>query len=535
MFWTLFKKQLLEIFRNYFYNTKKNTKRSIVSVVLTFLFSAIAMFGFIGGAFGLIAYAICQPFHAVGMGWMYFVIMGVLAVLLGTFGSVFSTYSTLYLSKDNDMLISLPIPTSSIIISRLTSVYTMGLMFSGIVSIPTIIVYWVFGKVTPLVIICSIIFVIIISLIVLMLSCILGWVVAKISVKTKDKSYVTVILSLIFFAIYYLGFSEASDMINGLIANVVLYGENVKNTAYPLYLFGKIGTGDIIATIIYMAVTIVLCLIVYKLLSNSFLKIVTSTKSSSNSVYKEKTVKRKSQVIAVLGKEFKRFTSSSAYMLNCSMGTLMIIIIAIVLLVKNDIITMFLDMEGFSQDVIIDFIPVVIVMMFCVLISINDIVVPSISLEGKNIWILQSLPINAWTVLKGKLLLHLILTGIPVIFGCISIMIALDLDITIKIVMVIVPITYTIFMALFGLFLAIKMPNLTWTNETAVLKQSAGILIAVFGGSIISLLILGLYFVFGHKMGIMIYLLLLSCIFVVLSVILYIWLKKKGSKIFQTL
>ena len=40
---------------------------------------------------------------------------------MGAFGSVFNTYSSLYLAKDNDLLLSLPIPLRVIISSRLLS------------------------------------------------------------------------------------------------------------------------------------------------------------------------------------------------------------------------------------------------------------------------------------------------------------------------------------------------------------------------------------------------------------------------------
>ena len=69
-------------------------------------------------------------------------IMGLMAVFLGAFGSVFNTYSGLYLAKDNDLLLSMPIPVRIIMASRLLSVYLMGLMYSGVVILPAIIVYW---------------------------------------------------------------------------------------------------------------------------------------------------------------------------------------------------------------------------------------------------------------------------------------------------------------------------------------------------------------------------------------------------------
>ena len=55
------------------------------------------------------------------MGWLYFTLMGLVAIFLGAFGSVFNTYSSLYLAKDNDLLLSLPIPVRVIIASRLLS------------------------------------------------------------------------------------------------------------------------------------------------------------------------------------------------------------------------------------------------------------------------------------------------------------------------------------------------------------------------------------------------------------------------------
>ena len=111
------------------------------------------------------------------------IVIGLVVVLLGVFGSVFNTYSSLYLSKDNDLLLSLPIPTDCIIVSRLLSVYLMGLMYSGVVMLPAIIVYWIFGEFTLGSVLGSLLLLLSLSLLVLVLSCLLGWLVAKISLR----------------------------------------------------------------------------------------------------------------------------------------------------------------------------------------------------------------------------------------------------------------------------------------------------------------------------------------------------------------
>ena len=156
----------------------------------------------------------------VNMKWLYFLIMGMIAIALGTFGSVFNTYSGLYLSKDNDLLLSMPIPIRGILTIRLASVYLMGLMYSAIVMLPAVIVYWIEVEATPLTIVGPVLLILLISLLVLILSCVLGWCVAKISLKLKNKSFITVILSLCFFALYYFVYFKAQDLIQNLLHGI---------------------------------------------------------------------------------------------------------------------------------------------------------------------------------------------------------------------------------------------------------------------------------------------------------------------------
>ena len=124
----LLKKQLTEIFRSYFYDAKKNKARSKAAITGYIVLFVILMVGILGGMFTFLSVSLCGALTAVGFDWLYFAIMSLLAILLGAFGSVFNTYSGLYLAKDNDLLLSMPIPVGTIMISRLLGVYLMGLM-----------------------------------------------------------------------------------------------------------------------------------------------------------------------------------------------------------------------------------------------------------------------------------------------------------------------------------------------------------------------------------------------------------------------
>ena len=144
----LLKKQLAEIFRSFFYDPKKNKARSRGATVLWIVFFILLTGVFMGGLFAMLSLSLCEGLAQAGMGWLYYTVMGLLSLVLGVFGSVFNTYAGLYLAKDNDLLLSMPIPVRTVISSRLLGVYLMGLLYSGLVLLPAVIVYWI--KACPL-------------------------------------------------------------------------------------------------------------------------------------------------------------------------------------------------------------------------------------------------------------------------------------------------------------------------------------------------------------------------------------------------
>lgn len=528
---TLLKKQIGEIFRSYFYDAKKNKPRSKASTILFILFFVFLMVGILGGMFALLSYVICGAFVSVEMGWMYFCIMGLLAILLGAFGSVFNTYSGLYLSKDNDLLLSMPIPVRSIMVSRLLGVYLMGLMYSAVVILPAVIVYWLTAPLTPAVIIGSLLFVLLLSVIVLILSCVLGWVVAKISLKLKNKSIMAALIALVALGAYYFFYFKAQSMIEDLVTNALVYGMKVKGAAYSLYLFGRYAEGDWVAIAVFTAAVAVLFALLWYVLSRSFLGIVTSTGKTARREYKEKTVQRQSVSRALLGKELGRFLSSANYMLNCGLGTLLLPVGGIALLVKGSMAAELLD-ELLARPGCTS---LLLCTGICMVAAMNDMAAPSVSLEGRNLWLAQSLPIPPWQVLQAKLSVQLLLTGIPALFCCVCLQIVCPASPVERVLLMLVPLLYVLLSALFGLFLGVKMPNLTWTNELVPIKQSASVMIALLGGWAYGVALAGLYLAFAWRLGLTLYLALFALVTAVGCVVLYRWLKTRGAELFASL
>ena len=527
----LVKKQLFEIFRSYFYDAKKNKARTKGATIGYIVMFVLLMVCLLGTMFGVLSNTMCGPLAEMGMDWLYFVIMGMMAVFLGAFGSVFNTYSGLYLAKDNDLLLSMPIPVRVIMTSRLLSVYLMGLMYSGIVILPAILVYWFTVPVTAGRILGGVVLLVDISLFVLTLSCALGWVVAKISLKLKRKSFITVIVSLVFFGLYYFVCFRSQAMITDLLLNAEDVGNRIKGI-YPLYLFGRVGCGDGVAMLIVSAVVIALLALVWYLIARSFLHIATASGNTAKTVYHEKAVKPVSADAALLRKELGRFTASPLYMLNCGLGTVFLVVLAVLALIKGREVFLMMNALFAGGE---GFVTVLAALCLCLLAGSNDISTPSVSLEGKSLWIAQSLPIDPWQALRAKLRMHLLITELPLVACAVCVAAVSGAALPEIVMMLVTPMVYVVLSATFGLFMGLKRPNLNWTSEVAPIKQGLAVFLSMFGGWLVAVVLGFLYYALMARVGAVAFLLAVTALFAVLALVLVQWLKTSGAKIYQHL
>lgn len=527
---TLLKKQLLELNRSFFVSSKTGKSKSSRSAAFTIVLFVLLMVFAIGGIFFYMSYMM-RPLITFGMSWLYFSIMGATAALFGVFGSVFNTYSSLYDARDNDLLLSMPIPVRDIMAARLIGVYLMGLMYSGVVIAPAVCVYFITAR-PGISAVCTVIMAIAITAVVLVLSCILGWIVAKIAVKLKNKSIITVIVSIAFLGGYYYIYFKANEIISGIVANREAIAAKVRASAYPLYIFGKALAGEVLPTVIISLLVIALLAVTWLIMSRTFLKLVISSGKTEKAVYKEKAVRRQGADRALLRREISRFLSSPSYMLNCALGSLFLIAIGIFSLIRG---AWLVDILTQSNESLVEYAPALSCLGVCVLSSMNIITAPSISLEGKSLWIARSLPVSSWQILKAKLGLHLLFTCVPALICSICFCIALGIDVIASVAVIIIPQIYTLLCAVSGLRVNLRMPNLNWSNESVAVKQSLGVLLAMFIGWAYAIVLVALYMLSVQLLPSALAPIIPTVFLAVTAAISVAKLKRKGVKRFEAL
>jgi ABC-2 type transport system permease protein len=172
---------------------------------------------------------------------------------------------------------------------------------------------------------------------------------------------------------------------------------------------------------------------------------------------------------------------------------------------------------------------ITMIITFCILMSCTTN--SSISLEGKSLWILKSLPIDEIDIFKSKLLLNILLVLPISLLSFFIISIKLKFDIIYTITMIGLIIACTLFTSLYGLFINLIYPKTDYISETEVVKRSASTMISIFS----SIGYLGLYAVAYYflKLEFNILLILGTIITLIIDLVLWKFIKTKGVKLFR--
>lgn len=500
-----------------------------------FLFALLGIYiiGCFGILFGGMFASIVDVFAQLGMAWLYFGLMGVMVFALCFVGSVFITQNQLYEAKDNDLLLSMPIPVKYILASRLLSIIILNYAYELLVIIPGAVVYCSKQPVTFLGCMFFLIAFLLLPLLVVAASALFGWLIALANTKMRNKNVIMMVLTLILFLAYMYVCLRLQHYLQTLIENGSAIGDAIQKALPPFYYLGKsITDGDITAFLIFLAFCVVPFVLVYYVLSRSFIKIATTNRGHKKIVYKEKTLKSSGIRKALIVKESRHFLGSPMYMFNAGIGLLFMVIAAVYLCIKKDYILTVIGMFPGAGDMI----GPLICVGFGAMASLTIISAPMISIEAKTLWISQSLPIRGKDVLLAKADVHTLMSLPFIVVSAVILEFAYDMPMISRMMVLLFPLVVTIFNAYTGIALNLKYPKFDWVNETDAVKQGAApflaMLIAIGTVALPALLYISLL---SDMISAEIYLCIVFLLFAAGAVILYRYLVTRGVEIFKDL
>ncbi len=532
----LVKKQLAELFSTMFGKSamgKNGKKKGMVALYIALI---IYVFGVFGYMFYGTADMLFEAFAPMNLAWLGFALMGIAATGFGVLGTVFMTNSVLYNAKDNELLLAMPIKPSHIIFSRIFTLYVMDFIYEAMILLPCFAAYIVRGNLTPAVVFAALVLLAVLPLFSLSLSLVLGFLVALASGRMKNKSLVTVAVSVAFIVVYFYVVMEMQNYITMLVANGEAIAGKIKAFVYPIYSLGLAGTGDLLHLIIFTlcvaAVFAVVCFIVCK----SFIKLATTKKGGKKAIYREKEHANRGAFGALLSKELAHFWASTTYLMNAGIGSVMMLIGAVLIIVKGGELAAMLaipEMAAFA-----DMMPLIAAAAICMISSMNFITAPSISLEGKNMWLLRSLPVSPIRVLQSKLAPHMLVSGVSALVLSVACIVVFPMDVFCAVLLPVLALVLNFLFAVTGLALNLKFPNFDWTSEVVPVKQGMSVGLAMLVGMGVTAFFAIVYIVLTVVLSLYVpaALFLLGVLLVcgAVSALLYAWLCKRGTKIFET-
>ena len=412
--------------------------------------------------------------------------------------------------------------------------YAISFLFGALVLVPAFIQYYIVAGFAPLSLLSGLILLFVVPLGGVAICNILGALLAWITAKLPFKNFFTTLLFLAFFVGYMLVYTKVNEYLGYVLGNGEAVGAMMKTTLYPFSQVGYAATGKIGSLLLAVLMFGGFFGVVYAVLAKTYFQIATTKKGERRAKYKARKQVSRSVNRALFRREFFRFIKSPAYLLNSSMGSIMMLMVAVMMAATGNVFGLTASaLEGMPD--LADNLLLLVALVVCFMTSSNFITACAVSLEGESITTIQSLPVDEWFVLRAKMYLHILFTAIPALLlgGAMAWMV--DLVWWETAIVLVTAVISTIMFAVFGLMVNLKLPNLRWTNETAAVKQSASTVVAMFGGWGISLLPLGGFFLFGKYMYAWLFALLFLILFVVGTAVMLSWIYKKGTKIFRFL
>ncbi|MDD4113479.1 MAG: hypothetical protein PHC56_10695 [Herbinix sp.] len=447
-----------------------------------------------------------------------------LTSIIVLFTSIYKVKGTLFGFKDYDMVMSLPVSNGQIVASRLILLYAINIVFVLIIMVPMMIAYGILIRPGMEFYAFSILMLFFIPLIPIIIASFLGTILTYLSMRFRYSNIVYMGFSfLLFIAMivlpFFIGDSEQalvemSQEINNQINNI-----------YPLsqLYYKAVAKGNIISLIIFIGLSI-LAFVVFSLLVGRVFKqmntVIMTGRYKAN--YKLKGLRSSTPLKALYRKDLKRYFASPIYVMNTGFGVVMMVLAAIAL--------PFIDLNRIIGELnisnaITDIVPIFIT--FC--ISTASTTMASISIEGKNIWVVKSLPVTVLQIFTSKILVNATIIT-PALIASIFISYIMKMSLIKIIIVLLVSVSFSVFVSLYGLVINLSFPYLSWTNETVIVKQSTASMISIFTGMGMVAIQYLLIMLLGNAIGGM---MLFMALLWIINIVLFKRLSKVGKRQFE--
>ena len=481
----------------------------------------IAVLGLIAGTIFIIYVARFSNMMAkAGMEEMIPTLMVIISSLTTLVLTFMKSTGILIGLKDYDMVMSMPVSIVWIVTSRITLLYFINFIICFVAMIPSSIVYIIYTRPSFSVFFFLFGALLFTPVIPMIFSFTLGVIIVAISSRTKYNHIFSLVLStvvvlLIVFMTTKMQLMDADEITNlgGTLANIL-------NKLYPPASLISVALSrvDWGSFVLFISISLLMGFLFVGVVSHYYKFLNTAIFSHHvNKNYRIGKLKDSSAFMALYKKEFRRLISCTIYALNSCIGIVLLLVISVfAIFFFSNTLKEQLEVAGLVKD-ISDTMPIVL----SIFVSITSTTAASLSLEGKNRWIMCSVPVSSKTVFDSKIAVNLTVILPPLYVSIFIVKWIFPYPIQ-TILIFIIPTVYAFFVSVLGMYLNIKFPKYDWNSEYYAVKGGAISVLATVGSGMVSSLIPLCFCIIIPKYREVI---MLGCIGLLLTITIIIYLK----------
>ncbi len=467
-------------FNKFRHSRDKKYRRRYLSLGAVWLLLGLMMLFYVGG----LSFGLCM----LGLETIVPACLTVIASLLIFFFGFFKAAGTLFSTRGYDMLCALPLNPGAILGARFLCLYLENLCFGLLVMVPGCVVYgWCVrpGMGFYLSMVVGALF---LPMIPLGISAGVSTCIRALAARMKHKTLVETVLTLVFVLVVLvcsMGTGTMTEhMTAEMLGNLAAAAGDLMENIYPpaLWLGNAAARGAYPGLVWFVLASLLAAGVVYFPAARWFHPICRRMQeTSATHDYQMGQLRGNSLGKALYVREAKRYFSSTIYVTNTLVGPIMGCILAGAVF--------FTGPEALQEMIpgvnVAGLLPFAVAAVFTMMNTTSV----SISMEGKEFWILKSLPLSTKAVLDSKILLNLSLMAPFYVAAQVFLGLALKPTGMEVLWMLGIPAVLILFSVVLGIYVNLKLPKLDWEMEGTVVKQSASAAIGGMGGPLLALLL----------------------------------------------
>mgnify|MGYP000188980961 FL=1 len=444
--------------------------------------------------------------HAGLVEYVYASLLALTSIALITL-LLFTLNALLFEGNDYEMLQSLPVSKRDIIASKLLIVYIVSLCFACVMMLPGMVVH-VLSTHAYIQFVLGIISLVFVPGIPIAIAIIFGVGILYVASFAKH----TIVLKILLSVLLFIGLMIGSFFLQSVGGLSTLMGLKMLQIYLPSLIFLK-------SNLLYACISIIVSVLILYMLTWKY-EVLHKLSTKRRVIYHDATFKHHSVLHALYQKEMKRFFGSYLAVINQGFGVIMLVLGSVLLVfVPPTVLFSMLKVSQIPVNVV-DYIPLVIAGMLAFTFPSAS----SLSLEGKNLWIIQTAPVKMLDIIFSKISVTLSLHLIGYVCAIIAVFLRFSLSVEQVIAVLLIPLAYSIFTAILGFALDYRFANYSWDNEVVPIKQNLQVGLTM----LVSLFMVGLPILLSTILSMNLYfaMYLVASILFVVSVILFVLLSR---------